>query len=266
LAAYNPTEKRVTLAGRMALVTGAARNTGWAIARTLAEQGATICLHDQYSEDVERCAAELTRVHKGQHFGFAADLRKDTEISSLFEAIRARFGKLDILVANAVHQGLGSGSLPETPIALFDEVWAVNVRGHVLCIQHALSLMATGSSVIFIGSNTATRAIRSRAAYIASKGAIQALTRALALDLAPRGVRVNEVAPAYINTERWDRLDPVVMQRRRANLPLGREASGDEVAAAVAFLASDAAAAITGVSLPVSAGIDAQLVPQDCEI
>lgn len=254
------TEKKI-------LITGAAQNTGLAIGRVLAAHGAAVCVHSVEIEEAEARAAELKRDFPDQeHMAVHADLRDAEAVAAMFELIGKRYGKLDAFVANAAHQGVGKDAFVDLPIALFDDVWAVNVRGHVLCAQHAVRLMGpAGGSIIFLGSNTAGRAIRGRSAYIASKGAIRALTRALALDLAPLGIRVNEVAPAYINTQRWETLDPAIVKRRRANLPLNREASGEDVGELVAFLASDRASAITGAVHPITSGIDIQMVPQDCE-
>ena len=109
------------------------------------------------------------------------------------------------------------------------------------------------------------RAIRNRTAYVASKGGIDALTRSMAVDLGPKGIRVNEVAPGYIYTDRWDALDESLRTRRRMNCPLRKEASADDIAQAVAFLASDAAANICGERLVVDAGCSAQHMPEDVD-
>jgi NAD(P)-dependent dehydrogenase (short-subunit alcohol dehydrogenase family) len=255
------------LDGKIALVTGATKNTGWAIARTLAAHGAAVCVHGTSLDVAQARAAELAQEFPGQpHLGVTGDLRDTGAIAAMFGVIEARFGKLDVMVANACNQGATDKAFADLPIDFFDDVWAVNVRGHIACAQHSVRLMqGRGGAIVFVGSNTAGRAIRNRSAYIASKGAINSLTRALALDLAPLGIRVNEAAPGYINTERWETLDPAIATRRRANLPLGREATGEDVGEVVAFLASDRAAAMTGALVPVSAGIDIQMVPKDCE-
>jgi len=101
---------------------------------------------------------------------------------------------------------------------------------------------------------------------VASKGGIDALTRAMAVDLGPRGIRVNTVTPGYIYTDRWDALPEEVLNRRRANIPLGKEASGDDIASAVLFLASDGAAGIHGARLVVDGGCSAQYMPANADI
>ena len=128
-------------------------------------------------------------------------------------------------------------------------------------------MIAQGGGVIVnVGSNVSTRAIRKRAAYCASKGGVDALTRAMAVDLGKYGIRVNTVAPGYIHTERWDKLPEQDVQRRRANIPLGKEASGDDIADAVLFLASDQAANIHGARLVVDGGCSAQHMPFNSDL
>ena len=120
--------------------------------------------------------------------------------------------------------------------------------------------------IVNLGSNVSTRAIRNRTAYVASKRGLDALTRSMAVDLSPKGIRVNMVAPGYIYTDRWDKLDEVSRTRRRKNCPLGFEASADDIAQAVAFLASDASRNIAGERIVVDAGCSAQHMPVDVDI
>jgi NAD(P)-dependent dehydrogenase (short-subunit alcohol dehydrogenase family) len=129
-----------------------------------------------------------------------------------------------------------------------------------------MMLAQGGGAIVNIGSNVSPRAIRKRSGYCASKGGVDALTLAMAVDLGPRGIRVNTVAPGYIHTERWETLSEHDTLRRRANVPLGKEASADEVAAAVLFLASDEAAGIHGARLVVDGGCSAQHMPVDCDL
>ena len=158
-------------------------------------------------------------------------------------------------------------SLTETPRELLEDVFKVNVFGTFACAQGAARIMLeTGSgAIVNIGSNSAERAIKDRSAYIASKGATDALTRAMVVDLGRQGIRVNTVVAGYINSDRWDVLPDETVQRRRKNVPLGQEARGSDIADAVLFLASDAACKITGTRLVVDGGISTQLVPVDCD-
>ena len=120
-------------------------------------------------------------------------------------------------------------------------------------------------TVVFLSSNTAMRAIRNRTAYCASKGAINAMVRSLALDLAPRGIRVNACAPGYIYTDRWDALDEKVRARRRLNCPLRREAKGSDIANVVAFLASEDSGNMAGEIVTCDAGCSCQHMPEDVD-
>ena len=119
--------------------------------------------------------------------------------------------------------------------------------------------------VVFLSSNTAQRAIRGRTAYCASKGAINSMVRALALDLGPLGIRVNACAPGYIYTERWDVLDEKIKSRRRLNCPLRREAKGADIANVVAFLASPDSGNMTGEVVTCDAGCSCQHMPEDVD-
>ena len=185
----------------------------------------------------------------------------------MLDAVRGDVGRLDVLVNNAVHQ-VPVCDVADTPRAGVAESSAVNAMAVYFCSQHAARMMRDrgGGSNIHVGSNVAGRAIRGRSAYIASKGAVAALTRAMAVDLGPDGIRVNSVVPGYIRTERWDALPAADVVRCRDNLPLRREADLDDVAAAVLFLASDAAGRIHGGEPPVDGGILGQLVPADCDV
>lgn len=251
---------------RHVLVTGACANTGYGIARRFAEEGAIVWLHD-LDPGLTASAANRVRTATGaQVFAAAADLADPVAVQQLFARIEREAGRLDVLVNNAAQQAVGH-AFPATPLAVFEYTVRVNLTAAFLCAQHAVRLMQAQrrGAIVQIGSNSVTRPIRKRAAYVASKGGAEALARALAVELGPLGIRVNTVVPGYIHTERWEHLDASVAARRRANLPLGHEASADDVADAVLFLASDQAARITGASLVIDGGCSCQLVPADIE-
>lgn len=150
----------------------------------------------------------------------------------------------------------------------FLTVIKTNMLGTFQVSQQAVKIMMQQESrgvIVNLGSNVSMRAIRNRTAYVASKGGVDALTRSMAVDLGPKGIRVNEVAPGYIYTDRWDKLDESVMKRRRLNTPIGKEATADDIAQAVAFLASDASKNIAGERLVVDAGCSAQHMPIDVD-
>ncbi|MBO7653712.1 MAG: SDR family oxidoreductase, partial [Kiritimatiellae bacterium] len=160
------------------------------------------------------------------------------------------------------------GPLEMDPDAFLD-VFKTNVFGGFRVTQMACTRFfmkqASRGVVVFLSSNTAKRAIRNRTAYCASKGAINAMVRALALDLGPLGIRVNCCAPGYIHTDRWETLDPAVAERRRLNCPLRREASGNDIARVVAFLASEDSGNMTGEIVTCDAGCSCQHMPEDTD-
>ena len=256
--------------GKSVLVTGSARNTGLGIAKVFGNYGATVFVHGRSVEQVEKVVETLNRgaAAEGERYlPVAADIASESDMARAFEFVDQQVGGLDVLVNNACHLGLGHRFL-DMPIGFFDEVLAVNLRGYALCAQYAARQMVTrgGGAIVNIGSNVSERALADRAAYVASKGGVESLTRAIALELAEHQIRVNCVVPGYIYTERWDSLPEETKQRRWKNVPLGRESSPEDIGEAAAFLASTKAGNITGSSLLVSGGIDIQLVPPDCAV
>lgn len=255
----NFTNKRV-------LVTGAETNTGFGIAQRFAEAGARVALHGLSAAATRKAAARLTQENGREVLPLVADFRKPKVVDRMFVEIQREFGGLDILVNNAVDQAIGYSFVDTTPEFLAGII-QVNLVAPFRCAQLAVKMMMAGQggAVVNIGSNTADRAIRDRSAYVTTKGAIGALTRAMAVELGAIGIRVNTVVPGYIFTQRWERLPTASAKRRRANVPLGREATARDIADAVLFLASEDARCITGTTLLVDSGSGAQLVPRDVE-
>ena len=252
---------------KVVLVTGASRNTGLGIAASFAAEGATVLVNGTTPEGVGRAVAELRSRGFERLIEAPADLSDPPAVEALFTTIRERAGRLDVLVNNAVIQGIGY-SFEDTPLEMFEKVIHVNLVGLFHVAREAARMMIAqgGGVIVNIGSNVSTRAIHKRSAYVASKGGIDSLTLAMAVDLGPRGIRVNTVAPGYIHTERWETLSQHDTLRRRANVPLGKEATADEIAAAVLFLASDEASAIHGARLVVDGGCSAQHMPLDVDV
>ncbi len=251
---------------KVVLITGAVRNTGLSIAEAFAKEGAIIALNSRTPDDVAREAARLRDAFGVTVIEATADVANQHQVDAMFETIERECGRLDILVNNAILQGCGY-LLVDTPRELLEQVFAVNVFGSYACAQGAARMMlkAGRGAIVNVGSNTAERAIRERTAYIASKGAIESLTRAMALELGPAGIRVNCVAAGYIHSDRWDSLTTEV-DRRHANIPLGEEAYGSDIADAILFMASDAAAKIHGTRLVVDGGCLTQLLPADSDV
>jgi NAD(P)-dependent dehydrogenase (short-subunit alcohol dehydrogenase family) len=253
--------------GKSVLVTGASRNTGLGIAARFAKEGATVFVNGTTAAGVDRAMAELQRRGLKGLIAAPCNIGDAQEVEKLFAEIRRHAGRLDVLVNNAVLQGSGY-AMQDTPLELFESVIRVNLLGSFYVAREAARMMIAqgGGAIVNVGSNVSTRAIRNRSAYVASKGGIDALTRAMAIDLGPHGIRVNTVAPGYIHTERWDVLSEQDTVRRRKNVPLGREATADDIADAVLFMASDAAANITGARLVVDGGCSAQHMPVDVDV
>jgi NAD(P)-dependent dehydrogenase (short-subunit alcohol dehydrogenase family) len=255
------------LPGKIALITGSTKHTGFEIAKKFLGEGATVIINGRQERDVKESAEKLRRQEKGLVLEAPGDISHVKDVERIFAFIQTKCETLDILVNNAVHLGVGDYFL-ETPVELWDEVLAVNLRGLLLCSQKAAQIMAMKKRgvIINISSLTSLQAVRNRCAYITSKGAINSATRALAVDLAPYNIRVNCVMPGYIRTTRWDALSTEIIEKRRSNIPLGIEVSYEDVANAVIFLASDEAKNITGAQLAVDGGCTAQLVPfhSDC--
>lgn len=256
--------------GKSVLVTGSSRNTGLGIAKVFGSYGATVFVHGRSADQVETIVQTLNldaSADGGRYLPVAADVAREDDVARVFAFVEQEVGGMDVLVNNACHLGLGHRFL-DMPITFFDEVLAVNLRGYALCAQYAARQMVArgGGAIVNIGSNTAGRALGDRAAYIASKGGVDSLTRAIAVELAEYHIRVNCVVPGYIYTERWDTLPEETKQRRWKNVPLGRESSPTDIGEAAAFLASSKAGNITGSSLLVSGGLDIQLVPPDCAV
>ena len=254
---------------KIVLVTGGSRNTGLDLVERFVREGAKVWTCGSTAASTAKGAAALAARGVEGVRAMPCDIADPAQVNALFDAIAREDGRLDVLVNNAANQGIGQGGpLDVDPDAML-AVLRTNVVGGFRVTQEAcrrfFAKQETRGCVVFLSSNTARRAIRNRTSYCASKGAINSLVRSLALDLGPLGIRVNCCAPGYINTERWDALDPDVAARRRANCPLGREASGADIAGVVAFLASDDAANMTGEIVTVDGGCSCQHMPADCD-
>jgi len=249
--------------GRIVLVTGSSRHTGLGIARAFLKAGARVGINSANRENVAKAIRELRAEGLGNTVDATADIADEAQVEAMFE----RLGDVDLLVNNACHLGVGHSVL-EMSAAFWDEVMGVNARGYFLCSRAAALRMRArgGGCIVNITSTCSMRALRNRAAYCASKGAVDALTRCLALELTPYNIRVNAIALGYVHTSRWESLPAAAAARRRVNIPSGREVGYDDVAATIMFLASPGASNIVGEIITLDGGVDAQLYPKDCEI
>jgi NAD(P)-dependent dehydrogenase (short-subunit alcohol dehydrogenase family) len=246
------------LGGRVALVTGASRGIGRAIAVDLAENGATVAAS---SRDRERTAetVRLIEVAGGGADAFVAVHRSTDQTEALIGSVVDRFGRLDILVNNA---GISrtAGGLSET-LEGWNEVLATNLTAPFLLARQAAERLAScgHGAIVNVGSVMGLVAMHDLTAYAAAKGGLHHMTRQLALDLAPIGVRVNCVAPGFVRTALFETSHTEERKAHIARLhALGRIAAPEEVAHAVTYLASDRASFVTGACLVVDGGLTAQ--------
>lgn len=241
--------------GKVAIVTGAAKGIGRAIAKRYATEGAQVVVNDVNTEGVEAVIADIAQ-SGGTAFGVVADVSDKTQVDQLFEQTLARFGTVDVLVNNAMITN-GDRHFLEADEAWWRRVIDVNLTGPFLCSLAAAQIMARKRSGVILNfsSGGATRAHRGLSAYDASKGGIEALTRAMAIDLAPYGVRVNALVPGSIDTTN---LAAQIKQARGENIPMQRVGEAEELAGPAVFLASDDASYITGHCLVVDGGMLSQ--------
>ena len=260
---------------KVVLVTGGNRNTGLWLVKKFVDEGARVFMCGSSAASTAKGVEALKAMGVEGVTAQACDVGDKAQVNALMDLIEKEAGALDILINNAADQGIGHGGPLEMDPDLILKVMGTNVRGGFQVTQSAANrffmkrLYEVGGpyrgTVVFLSSNTAMRAIRGRTAYCASKGAINSMVRALALDLAPLGIRVNACAPGYIYTERWDVLDPKVAARRRANCPLGREAKGADIANVVAVLASEESGNMAGEIVTCDAGCSCQHMPADVD-
>jgi 3-oxoacyl-[acyl-carrier protein] reductase len=241
------------LEDRVALVTGASRGIGAAIAATFARQGASLLLCGR-SEAVERVAAEIVG-QGGRALAVRGDLREDAFARELVQRCRKEHGRLDVLVNNA--GVLTQGLLGMVPMAAVREMFETNVLALLQLTQYAIRLMdgKRSPSIVHLASIGGTLGLEGASAYSAAKGAVVAFTRASAKELAPRGIRVNAVAPGFIDTDMTRGLAEDVIRKRVASVAMGRAGTPEEVADAALFLASSLSRYVTGQVLGVDGGM-----------
>ncbi|MEV6634777.1 SDR family oxidoreductase [Actinoplanes sp. NPDC051470] len=245
------------LAGRVAVVTGAAGGIGAATARRLAEEGANVVAVDLDLDRVRDLAASLP----SPSIGVRADVSAEDEVAAYVEAAVARFGRIDLHHLNAGIPG-SFATLPDLPVAEFDRVMAVNVRGVFLGVRAAFRQYAAQGSagnIVLTGSIGSLRGSADLLAYQTSKHAVVGLLRGAAMYGGPLGVRVNAVAPGIVPTDLFAATPDVAggkddMSRRASSTPLRRAGTGEDVAGVVAFLLSDDAAYMTGELVSVDGG------------
>lgn len=239
---------------KIVLVTGAAHGIGRAIALRFGREGAQVIVND-INDGTEATVQQIIS-NGGSAVSGAADVSSKGQVDRLFDDVLERFGTVDVLVNNAGLINVERHFL-EADEAWWDRVLAVNLKSVFLCSLRAAQVMARRHQgvIINMSSGGASHAHRGMAAYDASKGGIEALTRAMALDLAPYGIRVNALVPGAIDTQG---MSFEVKRERGATVPLGRMGEAEELAGPAAFLASDDASYITGHIMRVDGGLLSQ--------
>ncbi len=246
-----------SLAGKKALVTGGSRGIGRGIVLALAEQGADVVINYTSSKDKAEMVAQEVEAKGRKALIIQADVSKRSEVVSMFEQIKQEWGAVDILVNNA--GVLRGGEFSEFSEEMLDEVLGVNLKGQFFCAQEAVKMMRNGGRIINIASISSGGTgvgFAQIEAYTASKGGVIGLTENLALDLGPKGINVNAIAPGVIDTDmsRGTSDDKEMGEAVLRRIPKGRVGKPEDIGAAAAFLASDEADYITGVTLYVDGG------------
>jgi NAD(P)-dependent dehydrogenase (short-subunit alcohol dehydrogenase family) len=244
------------LTGKVAIITGGGSGIGKAIAQAFVREGAKVVIAGRDGKKVERAAAEIG----GECLTVSADVSKASDVRKLVDAALGKFQRINVLVNNA------AVLLPGTAESLsegdFDQTFNINVRGLWLLSRAVLPQMraAGGGSIINIASVLSMLGARNRVAYASSKGAVMAMTKAMALDHAAENIRVNCICPGIVATEMVARfsLDENALRQRVAMHPMGRFGQPEDVASAAVFLASDESGWTTGSVLTVDGGYSAQ--------
>ena len=245
------------VATRVAIVTGGARGIGWATCEAFAAAGFRVVVADLDGDAAEAGAARLSAAGASA-LGIAADVTSTASTDAMVAATMARFGRLDALVNNAGI--IDPRPSVEVSDAAWDRMLAVHLDGTFRCSRaaHPAMVASGGGSIVNIASIAAHVGLRGRLSYSASKAAVEAIARALAVEWASDGIRVNAVAPGYTRTELYqEAVDAGLVQTENlmARIPLGRPAEPSELAAVILFLSTSPSSYITGQTIIVDGGL-----------
>ncbi len=233
------------------LVTGGSSGIGLTTAKHFVAEGATVFITGRRSDELNKAVKEIG----GSIIGIQGDVSKNADLDRMFDQIKREVGRLDVVVANA---GSGVfvpfGSYTEEH---FEKTFAVNVKGTVFTVQKALSLMPDGASVVVIGSIASVQGQPAFGVYAATKAALRSFVRTWSVDLKERGIRFNIISPGYVPTPAYDDIGITAeaLQPVKAQIPLGRLGTTQDIANAVAFFASDKSSYITATELVVDGGL-----------
>jgi NAD(P)-dependent dehydrogenase (short-subunit alcohol dehydrogenase family) len=250
------------LEGKVAAITGAGGGMGREAAVLFTGEGARVCVADIAFD----AAQETVALCAGEAFAYEVDVAEEEQVAALMRAVAERFGGIDVLYNNAGISPPDDAGILETPVEAWDRVLAVNAKGVFLCCKHGIPhlLERGGGSVVNVASFVAlVGAATSQISYTASKGAVLALSRELAVQFARQGIRVNALCPGTVETPLLQRIwgdDPEAAQRRLVHIPAGRPAQPREIVNAALFLASDESSYVNGATFLVDGGVTAAYV------
>ncbi len=238
------------LENKVAVITGGSAGIGFGAARRFVEEGAKVFITGRRQSELDRAVAEIG----GDIEAIQADAASLADIDRVYEIVKEKAGRIDVLFANAGFYEFGTfGEITEEH---FDKTFDTNVRGLLFAVQKALPLLSKGSSVILTGSIASIKGFPSFSVYDATKAAIRSFARGWIVDLKGRDIRINVLSPGHTETPGLSTLaDQNVRDIMKANVPLGRMGTSDDLARAAVFLASEDSSYITGIELFVDGGV-----------
>lgn len=244
------------LSGKVAIVTGGARDIGRQISVALTEAGVKVCYNYFDSEEQATETQQIIEAHKGEAIGVQGDMTKAADVEKMVKACVDAFGERIDIVVNVVGGLVGRKTMEDMDENFWDFVMDVNLKSVFLVTKSTLPYMASGGSVINFASQAARDGGGPGAiAYATAKGAVLTMTRGLAKELGPKGIRVNAISPGMISTTFHDTFTkPEVREKVAGMTPLRREGQASEVADLVTYLASDSSSFITGASMEINGG------------
>ena len=241
------------MTGKVALVTGASRGIGAAVARAFCSAGARVAISARDAEALDRLAVELGH---SQTLPLPTDVSDAAAVAEMVERVVSEYGRLDFACNNAAGGGHPPTPLAEVPIEAFDSMYAISLRGIFLSMRAEIPAIVRsgGGAIVNMSSTAGLQGVGGLSSYVAAKHGVEGLTKVAALDYAEVGVRVNALAPGPILTDNLKRAGTTAQQAAAAAMPLRRVGQPEEVAAAVLWLCSDQSGFITGTTLTIDGG------------
>ncbi len=249
-------------------ITGATQGTGYGVAERFAKEGYVVVVTGRAGEKAEKAAQKLTADYGVEAYGYELDIRNEQRVIDIFNDMDSKDLFVETVCLNAADMGFGTDpvkgmSFFDVSVEEFQRVFETNLVWNFMIVRQAAIRMKEQhkGSVVFISSNTAYRAIPNRSAYCASKGGINAMAKAFAIDLGPYGIRCNVVLPGTIKTARWVEMGSKQIVNG-ALTPIGDISDFEDIANAVWYFGTDASKNVTGTELIIDGGMSVQLYPQ----